>query len=256
VLLHHCPGGDCHTHPFIKESGTSGSFTAPDHGDETYFEIILTATDSGGKKDTASVEIHPQTVQVTLDTSPTGLQVVYGGEAGTAPLTRTAIVGSTHTIYTPSPQGDFEFESWSDGGAAQHNVRVGATDATYTATFKDITPPTVRATNPKARATGVRRGTNITATFNKAMDPVTLVTTPTNPSNPNVGTSTTFTLTRAEYTMPVPAVVTLSADGKTVWLNPTNRLRARTWYRVKIIGAKDLAGNTLPNKAWSFKTRS
>ncbi|HLO28815.1 MAG TPA: NPCBM/NEW2 domain-containing protein, partial [Anaerolineales bacterium] len=135
IVVHHCPGGACHTHLLITGSGGSGSFTVPDHGDESYLEIILTATDSGGLADTKSVSIQPQTVTLTLATSPTGLQVVYGGESGVAPMVRTTIVGSSHTIYAPSPQGSQAFASWSDGGTQQHNITVGMSNVTYTATF-------------------------------------------------------------------------------------------------------------------------
>jgi glucose/arabinose dehydrogenase/endonuclease YncB( thermonuclease family) len=137
VILHHCPGGQCHQHPLLTRTGVAaGSFTAPDHGDAAYFEIVLTATDSGGKTGTARVEVHPQEVQVTLDTQPSGLQVVLDGTSATAPLSRSLIVGSKHTIYAPSPQGSQSFESWSDAGAQQHDVTVGASATTYTAIFK------------------------------------------------------------------------------------------------------------------------
>ncbi|MBI3973851.1 MAG: PQQ-dependent sugar dehydrogenase, partial [Chloroflexi bacterium] len=135
VIIHHCPGGDCHTHVLLSNSGTGGSFTAPDHDDETHLEIVLTATDSGGLTGTASVTIQPQTVRMTLTTSPAGLQVVYNGQSGVSPMTRTTIVGATRTIHAPSPQGNLTFTSWSDGGAQQHNVTLGATDTTYTASF-------------------------------------------------------------------------------------------------------------------------
>ncbi|MGH2354679.1 MAG: PQQ-dependent sugar dehydrogenase, partial [Chloroflexota bacterium] len=135
VIIQHCPGGLCHVHTLTTGSGSGGSFTIPDHGDESYFEIRLTATDSAGLTDTTSVAIQPQTVQITLATAPQGLQVVYDGTSGPAPLTRTTIVGSAHTIHAPSPQGSATFASWSDGGAQQHNVTVGETDVTYTANF-------------------------------------------------------------------------------------------------------------------------
>jgi len=135
VVLHHCPEDGCHEHPFRSSTGASGSFTIPDHGDDTFFEIILTAKDSGGLTSTKSVTLQPQTVEVTLSTQPSGLQVVYDGTSATAPLTRTSIVGSTHTIYTPSPQGTRAFVSWSDGGAQQHGIKLGSTNAVYTAVF-------------------------------------------------------------------------------------------------------------------------
>ncbi len=139
ITLHHCSAGTCHVHPFTTSTGASGSLTIDDHGDEVYFDITLTATDSAGLTGTQTVTIHPQTVQFTLQTSPPGLQVVQDGTSGTAPLTRTVIAGSSHDVHAPSPQGLYTFKDWSDGGAQQHKVRVGTTDATYTATFTEST---------------------------------------------------------------------------------------------------------------------
>ncbi|MPZ14509.1 MAG: hypothetical protein GEU73_08815 [Chloroflexi bacterium] len=136
VLLHHCPGGDCHLHQLTSPpDGAGGSFDVPDHGDETYFEIALTATDSGGAKATTSVAIHPKTVQLTLESSVSGLDLVYGGSRGPAPIVVTTVAGSSHTISAPSPQGPYVFASWSDSGAQQHNITVGTDDTVYTATF-------------------------------------------------------------------------------------------------------------------------
>ena len=135
VTLQHCPAGTCHAHPFLTTTGATGSFVVPDHGDESHFEITLTATDSTGLQGATKVAIRPQTIRLTLATSPTGLQVVYDGMPGTAPVTRTTIAGSKHTIYAPSPQGGATFVSWSDAGAQQHDVTVGTGDVTYTASF-------------------------------------------------------------------------------------------------------------------------
>jgi glucose/arabinose dehydrogenase/chitodextrinase len=146
IVLHHCPEGSCHTHPFTTGTGATGSFTVPDHGDESFFELVLTATDSAGATGTASRTIQPQTVQLTFDTLPAGLQTVYDGVARTTPFTRPTIVGSTHTISAPSPQGTSVFSSWSDGGAQQHNISAGTTNARYTANFTqpaDTTAPVI-----------------------------------------------------------------------------------------------------------------
>jgi PKD repeat protein len=156
VILHHCPGGTCHNHSFVSGSGSGGSFIVPDHGDESYFELRLTATDSGGLTDTASVTILPRTTQLTLSTVPAGLRVAYDGVGATAPLTRTTIVGSTHTIQVPSPQERATFERWSDGGAQQHNVTVGTADAEYIATF--TAPPAGCSPRPGVRITTSKAG--------------------------------------------------------------------------------------------------
>jgi len=136
VIVHHCPG-TCHTHFLIQRSGVaSGSFTIPDHGDNSYFEIILTATNSSAVTATTSVSLHPQTVQVTFQTSPPGRQLIYdGGVTYTAPHTFDSVIGSQHTITAPTSPGGLPFVSWSDGNAAQHDITIGTSDVTYTATY-------------------------------------------------------------------------------------------------------------------------
>jgi hypothetical protein len=118
----------------------SGSFSAPDHEYPAWLELRLTATDSGGLADTASVRLDPQTVDLSLWSNPTGLQLTVGSSPSTTPFTRTVIVGSRNTIAAPLTQAlngtSYEFVSWSDGGAAQHDVIAPATAATYTATYQ------------------------------------------------------------------------------------------------------------------------
>ncbi len=146
VIMHHCdPGGSCHSHPLQTISGVaSGAFTAPDHEYPSFLELRLTATDAGGLTGTASVEIDPRTTSLTLQTSPTGLQVSSGSQTGAAPLTRTVIQGSTNSIATGTPQllsgTSYGFTSWSDGGARNHDVVVSS-PTTLTATFTAQGPP-------------------------------------------------------------------------------------------------------------------
>jgi hypothetical protein len=144
INLHHCASGssDCHVHPHVSSTGESGTLTVPDHGGDFFFEFLLTATDSQGLSRTSTVIIYPRMVQLSLQTSPSGLQVVYDGTAVTAPLTRPVIVGSRHSLHAPSPQANYTFQSWSDGGAAQHIIQIGTADASYTATFVSSGPVT------------------------------------------------------------------------------------------------------------------
>ncbi len=159
ITVAHCPGGTCHNHPLRTSTGPTGSFTVPDHGDESRFELTLTATDSAGRQGTATVVITPQTVQLTLATVPTGLQVVYGGTTYTAPVTFTVDAGGTRSIAAPSPQTlgttGYTFGTWSDAGVQQHNVTLGTTNSTYTATFTGGTPPP----NPVPTLTGLSPAT-------------------------------------------------------------------------------------------------
>ena len=139
ILIHHCPS-DCHTHTYQTFPGVAGSsFAAPDHEYPAYLEIRLTATDPVGLTNTASVSIQPQTVDLSFETNPTGLDLNVGITTSTTPFVRTVIVGSLNGVDAPSPQGSFpdvwEFASWSDAGAQSHSVTAPASPATYTATF-------------------------------------------------------------------------------------------------------------------------
>src|SRR4029079_15801774 len=55
LIVHHCPLGSCHTHFLLSSVGAGGQFTVPDHGDDTYLELQLTATDSVGLTTTSTV---------------------------------------------------------------------------------------------------------------------------------------------------------------------------------------------------------
>jgi glucose/arabinose dehydrogenase len=140
LVMNHCPS-NCHTHPVQSFSGVaSGSFTAPDHEYPSHLELRLTATDSGGLTNTASVRLDPRTVALTFQTNPGGLRVAVNGTEGTATFTRTVIVGSSNSVSAISPQQKrnktYVFGSWSDGGAQTHNIVAPASATTYTARFR------------------------------------------------------------------------------------------------------------------------
>ena len=125
ISVQHCPsGGPCHMHPFVTRSGSPASFVAPDHADDTFLQITLTAVDSGGSSGSTQRNVSYKTIPLTLTTNPPGLQLLYGGTPVTAPFTTDAVVGGTRTIEAPTPQGTQTFVSWSDLGAAQHSIVV------------------------------------------------------------------------------------------------------------------------------------
>lgn len=140
----------CRPHYFASyEETASGQYIAPYHELPTYMEFSLTATDSEGLTDTDSVRLYPKTVELSFHSEPSGL-VLYTGDDGQAtPFDRTEIVGSKFSISAPSLQTlaevDYEFLSWSDGGAVSHEIKVGEQPSTYTATYQqpDTTAPEV-----------------------------------------------------------------------------------------------------------------
>jgi glucose/arabinose dehydrogenase len=151
ILLNHCPS-TCHQHGVELLSGaTSGSFTAPDHEYPSSLTIKLTVTDDGGLVGTDAVTIEPRTVQLTLQTTPSGLPLGLDGGVDPAPVTATVIANSTHTVTAPGAanlQGaDYAFGSWSDGGAPSHTLTVSA-DRTLVARYDALAPAAVPTSPP------------------------------------------------------------------------------------------------------------
>ena len=139
VIMHHCPS-NCHTHPVEDFPGVaSGSFAAPDHEYPSYLELRLTATDSAGLKDVDSVRIDPKTVDLHFASNPSGLTLSLNTTTATTPFTRTVILRSSNSISASAHQTlggtSYSFVSWSDGGAAAHDITASAS-ATYTATYR------------------------------------------------------------------------------------------------------------------------
>ena len=142
VILHHCASdtNQCHTHTVQTFSGiSSGSFTAPDHDYPAYLELQLKATDSGGLQNTTSVLLYPKTVNFTLQSQPSGLQLNINGINGTTPFVHTVIINSNNSVSAPTPQTlngiQYVFQSWSDGGAQTHNIHATTSNATFTANY-------------------------------------------------------------------------------------------------------------------------
>ena len=145
VVFHH----DTHTHPFLPATtgARSGSFTIPTVGHteaNVWYRIHLTVRDSNGATHSSFVDVLPQTVTLQLTTNPAGLQVTLDGQPRLTPASVTGVVGITRALGVISPQtvngATYEFQSWSDGGAATHDIATPSTNATYTASYR-VRPP-------------------------------------------------------------------------------------------------------------------
>jgi uncharacterized repeat protein (TIGR01451 family) len=81
-------------------------------------------------------------VNLTLQSSPSGLQLNINSVNGTTSFVHAVIINSDNTISAPTPQDlngvRYQFKSWSDGGTQTHNVRAGTSNTTYTATYEPI----------------------------------------------------------------------------------------------------------------------
>jgi PKD repeat protein/glucose/arabinose dehydrogenase len=138
LVIHHCPS-NCHTHAIETFQGVaSGSFVAPDHEYPSHLELRLTATDPGGLQSSSSVWLQPQTVALTFDTSPSGLQLTLNAATHVTPFAQTVIVGSANTVGAPTPQtlGTLhQFTAWSHGAPQTHLLLAPGSATRYVATF-------------------------------------------------------------------------------------------------------------------------
>jgi len=141
IDFHH----DTHTHPAMADTTgiKSGTFAIPNSGETSanvWFRVYLTVTDSGGLSTTTYVDVQPNKATITLATVPAGLQVTMDGQPVTTPVNITSVVGIIRTLGAVAPQtsggNSYQFISWSDGGAATHNIQTPTTNATYTATYQ------------------------------------------------------------------------------------------------------------------------
>ena len=147
VDFHH----DDHFHPFIAATSgaKSGSFTVPTTGetaDNVWYRIRLTVKDAVGATSTAYRDVMPHKITLSLGSTPSGLELTLDGSPVTTPFSTLAVSGITRTLGVTSPQTaggtTYVFDSWSDGGAASHDIATPQSDTTYIARFVSEATPT------------------------------------------------------------------------------------------------------------------
>ncbi len=129
------------------------------------------------------------------------------------------------------------------GGASAIRDTAGNAMSSTTWSFKtvaDKTAPTVTSRAPGSGAKKVAASTNVVIGFSEQVKGVS---------------GTTVTLTNLSSGKKVAATVTLSANGRTVTLNPSAALGKGRQFQVKLTnGISDLAGNRLAALTWKFTT--
>lgn len=144
VLFHH----DAHTHPgpSVPSGVTSGSFTIPDVGETSsnvFYRLYLAVTDSKGAKDTSFTDILPRKSSITINTNPANLRITLDGQPFTAPMTVTSVEGMKRTIGAITPQRNYTFSNWSNGGDTIQTIATPVNDVTYTASFSATVTDTI-----------------------------------------------------------------------------------------------------------------
>jgi subtilisin family serine protease len=178
----------------------------------------------------------------------------FSGTSASAPVVTgaAALYKSTHPGASPSQIRDALRNSGStlstvcdgkghgyftgDGDSSPEPLLYMASDSSPV----DDTPPTVTSTVPTTGATGVAVTSTVTGTFSEAVQTSTIST-------------STFTLNTA--TTPITSIQgTVTLSGNTATFDPISNLAAGTQYTAKLSGVKDIAGNQMADKTWSFTT--
>lgn len=108
-----------------------------------WYRIYLTATDAAGISRTVLRDVLPVKSAITLDTVPPGLAVLLDGAEVSAPFVFVGVAGIERVLEARSQMANgvaYEFESWSDGGAATHTIGTPGRDATLVARFRALAP--------------------------------------------------------------------------------------------------------------------
>lgn len=174
VVRHH----EAHTHPFLSPTpGNNIPITGPAPEDlaattTTHLEIQLTATDLHGLSATVIRNIHPRKVNVTFQTSPSGLSVDVSGTSVTGPTTIVSWEAWDLNVNAPDQVDGSDrawtFSSWSDGGAVGHIITTPPSPASYTANFRQsISDLAITKVDPPGRQpTGRNMTYTLTVTNN------------------------------------------------------------------------------------------
>jgi len=132
---------------------TSASYSGLVLGSYTFEVYAIDLAGNTGAVASRPFNIVPAAVSVTVETSPAGLAIVVDTTAYIAPQTFAWDEGTTHTLGAPVIQNEAAgvrdtFASWSDAGAATHDIVVPGAPVTYTAAYvtqyeltTDVSPP-------------------------------------------------------------------------------------------------------------------
>ncbi|MFN8446823.1 MAG: PQQ-dependent sugar dehydrogenase [Caldilineaceae bacterium] len=195
VIQHHIDSRNpqnSHTHPYMPPSnGNNLLLTTPDMEDmyayDSYLEIRLTATDALGDSTTITRQFLPKKLIATFTTQPSGLAVTVNGVGSLTPRGFYVWQGSALNVTTTNPQTlngvDYQFSSWSDGGAQSHKITMAANDTTYSALF--VAPGTVTPTRTNTPVTATALPATPTPTYTSTPKPATA--TPTAAATPSNG---------------------------------------------------------------------
>ena len=189
----------------------------------------VSATFSEAMRATTITDTNVLVTQTSSGAAVSGTLSYTGVNATFVPLS----VLNTNTSYTVRIRGGTSGVKDLAGNAMVNDY----TSSWTTGAGADSTAPKVIVVNPADLATNVAVNSTVNATFDEAMDPLTIST--------------------ANFSVAgVTGLVSYNASSNVATLTPSSNLAANTTYTATVsTGAKDLAGNALAlNKVWSFTT--
>ena len=145
VQFHHAQ----HIHPVLGTWSLTnrGTLTIPSNGHpfghDTSYEVILIATDSSGLQGSASVNVNPELVDVTVDSAPSGFSVKLDGISRVTPFTDGSVIGFQHALEAPDQivgGTNYIFQTWTDGGAQSHALIVPNRNVNVSAVYRPGQP--------------------------------------------------------------------------------------------------------------------
>ncbi len=144
AVLHH---GTSHTH--LWDVGTGGTFRivmpAPEDlvtAGASYLEVSLTAEDQEGATSSHTIRLLPDTVTLTFQTEPSGMEVQLDGRVYRTPVMLEAAKGWAFSVSdyfqaTGDCQG-YTFERWSNNRPPSHLLVTPNVDMTLTGTLRQV----------------------------------------------------------------------------------------------------------------------
>ena len=163
TALLHCPfAGSCHRHPGDSSAGPAYDEPFTDHGADTTMLVTAHAQDSKGAVASTTFEAKP-TLRTLAVNSP--VPVTINGETASS---ASVVAGSDVQLNAPLTSAYWQFQSWSDGGAAAHSFTMPESDRTVSAAYTSAISSRYAALGGASSFLGAPAGTEYDLTGGRA----------------------------------------------------------------------------------------
>jgi glucose/arabinose dehydrogenase len=129
----------------------NGGYAIPAMGEpspEVKYRVILRVTDQAGLVRTLERVVRPLLTRVAVTSNAPGRSVRLDGVTRVTPFTIEGVAGFIRTVEAPVSQQEreaspvwYDFQSWSDGGAASHSITLPRHPGTLRAYFRWVESP-------------------------------------------------------------------------------------------------------------------